>query len=468
MESRILAIDIGTSSTKGLLIDTAGDIHGIHTVHYALSTPAPGLAEQDPDEILAAVRQAITKLGEGGVPLVFSSVMHSLLALDGSGRPLTPVWTWADRRCAAEAAELRGSDLASGLHQRNGTPLHPMSPLCKLIYMHRHQREVFGAAERFVSIKEYVIEQLTGERYVDHSVASSTGLFDVAQLEWDVEALELAGVSTAQLSEPMPTTHVIRGERDIVLGATDGVLANLGVGAVGKDSPCITLGTSGAARLVVTEPATDPTGRLFCYLLDEGRWVIGAAINNGGLVLRWMKETFCGADWDDEAVLAAAAAAPRGGDGLLFVPALTGDRYPSYRADVTGSMMGLTLSHRRGDILRAGLEGVMLSFVPLLRELRGDGSPFELIRAGGGMFGNAFCRQLLADVVGCRVAMPASQESSGLGAARLGFRALGIAADWPVDLPIQHHPDPSAVEFYARLGELRAQASDCVDTVGHP
>ena len=266
----------------------------------------------------------------------------------------------------------------------------------------------------------------------------------------------------------MPTTHVIGGERDIVVGATDGVLANLGVGAVDAGSPCVTLGTSGAARLVVTEPLTDPTGRLFCYVLDEGRWVIGAAINNGGLVLRWMKETFCANDWDDEAVLSAAASASPGGDGLLFVPSLTGDRYPSYRADVTGTVMGLTLSHRRADILRAGLEGVMLSFAPLLRDLRGEGAPFGLIRAGGGMFAGGFCRQLLADVTGCAVAMPASQESSGLGAARLGFLALGIEADWSVDLPIQHQPDPSAVAFYQQLGEVRAQAMNCVDTASQP
>lgn len=465
MKPRILAIDIGTSSTKGLLIDSVGVIQAEHAVSYALSSPSPGVAEQDPDEIFAAVQRVIAELGAGGVPLVFSSVMHSLLAVDDRNRPLTSVWTWADRRCAVEAEELRAGDAASGLHQRNGTPLHPMSPLCKLVYMARHHREIFDAAARFISIKEYVLEKLTGERCIDHSVASSTGLFDVSALAWDPAALDLVGLSADRFSEPVPTTHVIHGDREIVVGATDGVLANLGVGAIDARSPCITLGTSGAARLVVANPETDPSGRLFCYVLDEGRWVRGAAINNGGLVLRWMQETLCGGAWDESAVLAAAAAAPRGGDGLLFVPTLAGDRYPSYRSDVTGTMMGLTLSHQRGDILRAGIEGVMLSFQPLLKELRGAGSSFEVIRVGGGMFASEFCRQLLADVVGCRVAMPASQESSGLGAATLGFRALGEPADWSVELPIQHQPDPTAVEFYARLGELREQSYDGGGTV---
>ena len=121
-----------------------------------------------------------------------------------------------------------------------------------------------------------------------------------------------------RLSEPVSTTFVFDGDRPIVAGATDGVLANLGVGAVDRSSPCVTLGTSGAARLVVDRPHTDPAGRLFCYVLDEGHWVIGAAINNGGLVLRWMRDVFGSGAESDAELVTAAAGATRG--GLLMVP----------------------------------------------------------------------------------------------------------------------------------------------------
>ena len=125
---------------------------------------------------------------------------------------------------------------------------------------------------------------------------------------------------------------------------------------------------------------------------------------------------------------------------------------------MSGRLVGLTLEHTKADILRAGLEGVMLSFVPLIDELRAaGGQPFEVVRIGGGVFAHEFCRSLLADVLGCAVAMPASSESSALGAARLGFRALGIDAEWSVELPVVHEPDPARHAHYRELAERRQE-----------
>src|SRR5690606_15280934 len=244
--------------------------------------------EQDPGELLDAVREALAVLGGDRVPLVFSAAMHSLLALDSGGRPVSRVWIWSDHRSAAEAAALRAGPSAAGLHARTGTPLHPMSPLCKLRWWRLHRRAEFAAVHRFVSAKEYVLRSLFGIEAVDHSVASATGLFDVQRFAWDEEALSIAGLDASRLSPLVETSTIFQaGGRSIVIGATDGVLANLGVGATAKDLPCVTLGTSGAMRVVSDVPATDPAGRLFCYVLDRKTWVRGGAINNGGLVLRW-------------------------------------------------------------------------------------------------------------------------------------------------------------------------------------
>ena len=459
MAPRILALDIGTTSTKGLLVDAWGGTHGLHTVGYQTSRPHPGHAEQDPVEILSAVRATIATLAPMDVDLVFSSAMHSLIGVDANGQPLTPMWTWADQRSGAIAAELRAGPDAEQLHARTGTPLHPMSPLCKIRYLRGAEPDLFRRIARFVSIKEYVIESLLGARCVDHSVASSTGLLDVPTREWNARALELAGIDASALSPLVPTTHVLEdgpGKRRVVVGATDGVLANLGVapeaGREGVRMACLTLGTSGAARLTVDAPVLDPRGRLFCYVLDAKRHVIGGAVNNGGLVLRWLRDLFSIPETaaGTAAFMARVESVPLGAEGLLCIPELTGERYPSYRSTGGGRFHGLNVAHRAEHLQRAGIEGMMLAFAPLVAELeqQSGGAPLTEVRIGGGMFGWEFCRQLLADITGRRVRMPASVESSALGAARLGFAALGIPADWAMEFPHVHEPDTARHTAY--------------------
>ncbi len=456
MTARILAIDIGTSSTKGLLVDDRGQIQATHQVCYPLLSPQPDYAEQDPSQILAAVREVIETVAPRGVDLVFGCAMHSVIGVDVIGAALSPVLTWADRRATRIASELRTQDRARGLHARTGTPIHPMSPLCKIRHISRHDTDLFCRVDRFVSIKEFVIESLTGERCVDHSVASSTGLFDVARLQWDREALEFAGIDAGRLSPLVPTTHVIddpSSERRIVVGATDGVLANLGAGDADATALCVTLGTSGAARLLVDGPMTDPEGRLFCYVLDAGRWVIGGAINNGGLVLGWLQNEFPDEARTHDEIISRASKAVAGADGLLCVPAVAGERYPTYDPRAVVTLSGGRESRTPDLTMRAALEGMMLPFAPLIDEVEeasGAGSLQE-VRIGGGIFEWEFCRQLLADVIGRRVAMSDSRESSALGGARLGFQALGVGHGWSHETTFSHTPDSDAHAVYRGL-----------------
>ncbi|MCA8957399.1 MAG: gluconokinase [Planctomycetes bacterium] len=456
MPDPILALDLGTSSTKGLLVGSAGEVLAAHSASYPTHTPCPGHAEQDPGEVMAAVREVLAALGGPDTDVVLSCAMHTLVPVGSDGAPLGRVWTWADRRAAPEAAELRSGPRAPGLHARTGTPLHASSPLCKLRHLQRVEPARFAAAARFVSLKELVVEALTGERCVDHAVASSTGLLDVHRREWDREALELAGVDAAHLSPLVPTDRALPaggGARSVVVGSTDGALANLGVGADDSRTVCITLGTSGAVRVVYSEPRTDPTGQRFCYVVDATRYVVGGALNNGGLVLRWLGRLLGGAS--DADLIETAAAVPPGSDGLLLVPTLTGERFPSYRSDLRGIAHGLTLEHDRGHLVRAGLEGVMLAVAPLFDALRAEAAVEPEVRIGGGLVEFPFCRQMLADVLGCPVHMPASRDSSALGAARLGFAALGRPADWPIEMAHTHEPDPGRHRLYRELRQRR-------------
>jgi gluconokinase len=203
-----LGVDLGTTNAKAVAYTTDGTAVATADRRVAL-TAEQGRAEQDPDAVLAAAADAVAEVsavlgrsGHGVVAAGFSGALHSLLALDGGGRPLTPALTWADGRAAAQAAQL--ADDAGELAWRTGTPVHPMAPLAKLRWFAQERPDVAARARRWLSLKEYVLLQLTGEALVDHSVASATGLFDLENRAWDGDALDLAGVTREQLSAPVP------------------------------------------------------------------------------------------------------------------------------------------------------------------------------------------------------------------------------------------------------------------------
>jgi gluconokinase len=483
----VVGVDIGTTSTKAVAYDTTGRALGSHGAGYPLEEPEPGYAVQDPARILQAVREAIGQtVAEVGKPaavagLSFSAAMHSLIALDEAGQPLTPSITWADTRASAQAERLReGGGLP--LHRRTGTPLHPMSPLPKLVWFREQDPEVFARARRWVGIKEYVLEALCGQAVVDHSVASATGLLELATLHWDAEALSVAGITAEQLSPLVPTTHVLPRltasaadalglpvSTPVVVGASDGPLANLGVGAVRPGVAACSIGTSGAMRVAVEKPAVDALGRVFCYALTEDRWVVGGAINNGGVVLQWAGDALApdlGAD-PEEALLDAAARAPAGSAGLIMLPYLLAERAPHWSSLPRGAYVGLTRAHRREHLVRAALEGVCQQLALVLLSMREAGNEVRELRATGGFARSALWRQILADALGMPVAFTAGHEGSSFGAALLGMQALGlvdsidVAADLVrVDRVVE--PDPRAMATYEELLPLFSALYDAL------
>jgi len=484
MTGHVLAIDIGTSSTKALAVTTDGRVQASHAVAVPLHTPAPGQVEQDPDDVVRAVAEAAGRVAadvDGDcLATVFSAHMHGVIAVGADGAPLTRCWTWADQRALPQAAALHADGVAAGLHARTGTPVHAMAPLAKLQWLRANQPETFAAARRFVSIKEYVFAAMCGEQVIDHSVASCTGMFDLSALQWDAEALSLAGVEADRLSTPAPTTHIARPlpgsglpDAPVVVGATDGVLANLGVGAVQPGILAVTLGTSGAARAALPSPAADPNGRLFCYALADREWIVGGAIQSAGLVVRWLAELLGAgepgapveASFDE--LVGRAAEVPAGADGLICLPLLAGERFAAWRPDSSGMFAGLSGRHDSRHMARAVLEGILGCMHTVVRAVEEFTQPADEVRFGGGFAASPFVRQMLADVLDRRVTMPASEQSSGLGAARLALRALGDTTDWTDDLAHSHEPQPEAAAVYRELVELQARMyRDSEDLMG--
>jgi gluconokinase len=482
----MLGVDIGTTSTKVVAFDTQGTLVASHSLGYPLLEPHPGHAVQDPWDITRAVWASVAAVVEQvGVDRVaglsFSSAMHSLMGLSPMGEPLTPLVTWADTRASGQAERMRAAPGALALHRRTGTPVHAMSPLTKLVWFREQEPKLFETVGFWVGIKEYVLLQLCDALVVDHSIASSTGLMDVRALDWDEEALAAAGLTPEQLPELVSTTKVLylsqRGAKGcglpagtrVVVGAGDGPLANLGVGAVHPGVAACSIGTSGALRVVVDRPSVDPRGQVFCYALTPTRWVIGGAINNGGVVMGWAGDALApelGQARQLE-LLQLAATAPVGSGGLLMLPYLLSERAPHWGSLARGAYIGLTRAHRREHLLRAALEGVCLQLALVLLSMRSAGLEVREIRATGGVMRSPLWRQTLCDALGMELHFTKTPEGSGFGAALLGMEALNmidsidIAADL-IRVDTVARPNPAASAVYALLLPIFAGLYDAL------
>ncbi|MGS2616391.1 gluconokinase [Micromonospora sp. LZ34] len=482
----MIAVDIGTASAKAVAYDSHARQLTQYGVAYPLDEPQPGWAEQDPLRVHTAVLEAIAavvaELGRPVAGLSFSTAMHSLIGLDGDGEPITPSITWADARASRQAERLRAVPSGLALHRRTGTPVHPMAPLPKLLWLAEQEPQLFGRTAYWVSIKDWILLRLCDELVTDHSVASGSGLMDIHRLAWDSEALSIAGITEAQLPRLVSTTAVLPGltaeaaevtglprHTPVVVGAGDGPLANLGLGAVAPGVVACSIGTSGAMRVVVEHPGVDPLGGVYCYALTERRWVVGGAINNGGVVLDWAGNALApelGEDAEEE-LLALAARAPVGSGGLIMLPYLLSERAPHWSALPRGAYVGLTHGHRRSHLVRAAVEGVCQQLALVLASVRAAGNEVHEVRASGGFARSGLWRQILADVLGMPVRFPAGHEGSSLGAALLGMQALGqiasvdVAAEM-VTIEETVNPDPAAAATYATLLPLFSELYDAL------
>ncbi len=446
----LIGLDVGTTAAKAVAFDLAAPWTTVALREYPLVEPQPGWQVQDPDRILTAMLSALTEVVAAAGPcqviaLSVSTAMHGLIALDADLRPLTPLLTWADARAVGEARALRGSGQAAELHRRTATPVHPMSPLTKLMWFARHDASTFAAARWWVGLKDYVLLHLTGSLVTELSSASATGLLASASRQWDDDALRVAGVRADQLPPVLSPTASLPLSADVarqvglvsgtpvVLGAADGPLGNLGVGAIAPGVAGLSIGTSGAVRMVVPEPVVDEARTLFCYALTESAWVVGGAVSNGGIVVRWTQETLApelAATADgllgDEAVLALAAQVPAGCDGLVMLPYLLSERAPLWDPTIAGAYLGLRREHTRGHLVRAAVEGVALQLSTILVQLDRL-APVTSVRATGGVFRSPLWRHVVASMLERPVHVVGAADGTARGAACLALLALGRA-----------------------------------------
>lgn len=448
----VIGIDLGTSAVKVLAVTTGGLELTSGSEFYGLLTPQADFVEQDADAIYRATMRVLERVladvrlrGSEVAAIGFSSAMHGVLAVDADGEPISHLITWLDRRSAAIADGWRSDGTGIELYRRTGAPTHPMLPVAKLRWLRDNDAELFRRADRFIGLKELFIFRWTGEWLVDWGLAAATGLFSVQQPHWDERALELAGIEPARLSTPAPPSTALRTFRAsvarelhlaphaaVVLASSDGALANIGIGASLAGDLALTLGTSGAIRVMVDAPAIDAGGRTFCYYADDTRFIVGGPTSSAGASLDWIFALLL-AEFPKEDRFARAVdlaqSVPPGAQGLVALPFLSGERAPYWRSSLRGSFDGLDLSHDRATMVRAGFEGVVFGMNAVYDVVRTTVGEAQRLLLSGGLTKAPLVRTLLADVFGLPAVQPHQSEASAFGAALVAAQAVGLIAN---------------------------------------
>lgn len=457
----LLGIDIGTSGTKAVLLDAEGRLAARATAEYPLHTPRPLWSEQDPEDWWTAVgvtireildRSGIAAKDIAGVGL--SGQMHGAVFLGEGDRALRPAILWNDQRTQKECDWITETIGRQRVVELTLNSVLTGFTAGKIVWVRDHEPEVFARVRRVLLPKDYIRLRLTGEYATDVSDASGTALFDVARRRWSDEMLDGCGIPAAWMP-PAFESPEITGRISataaaatglpigipVVGGGGDQAAGAVGNGIVEEGIVSSTVGTSGVVFAFADRPVLDPEVRLhtFCHAVPGAWHVMGVMLSAGGS-LQWYRDTFCAEEKSQanargidpyEVMTAAAAEAPAGSEGLLFLPYLTGERTPHPDPYARGVFFGITRRSSKAHFTRSVLEGVAYGLrdtLEIMRELR---LPMREVRLSGGGARSELWRSILTDVANIPHKTLAVDEGPALGAALLAGVGTGRYPDVP-------------------------------------
>jgi xylulokinase len=460
--TRLIGLDVGTSSTKGVAIDQTGAVLAVAERGHRLSTPRPGWSEQDPDDWWRAavgVLEELDAAGSAGIGL--SGQMHGLVALDAADRPLRPAILWNDGRTQAQCEEIEARVGLERLVELTGNRALAGFTAPKLLWLAEHEPDVHARIAHVLLPKDYVRLRLTGEHATDVADASGTLLFDVAGRRWSEEVIGALDVDPAWL----PTVHeapavsgVTHGGVPVAAGAGDQAAGALGVGVVAEGGPAaVALGTSGVVFAALDRYAHDPAARVHavCHAVPGAWHVMGVMLSAAGS-LAWLRDVI-GATYEE--LLAGAAAWEPGVEGALFAPYLAGERTPHADPAARGAFTGLSLRHDAGALARAVLEGVAFGLRDALDLVEDLGGRPATGRVSGGGARSELWLSIIASVLELALEVTVVDEGAAYGAALLGGVAAGVwdgprqAVDACVRVTRTVEPRPDWVQAYAPVRE---------------
>lgn len=488
----VLAIDVGSSSVKAALYDARAQVFDAIEVkcQHPLHASTDGAVQELPEHVIGNVEQAINgvlqRAGERQTAIAavaMDTMASTVLGVDRDGRPLTPVYTYADTRSQKEVDALRAELDLQAVYQRTGCPQHNAYLPGRLRWLQRTSPDVVRRVARWMDAGTFLYSRWFERRDVpvSHSVASWTGLLDRHHLVWDEDLLRHLPVPVEALPPLADYADAMRGLspafsqrwpalRDVpfFLAVGDGAAANVGSGCIGPDRLALTVGTSGALRLLIPgRPPEVPPG-LWAYLLSRNQNLLGGSFSEGGNVYAWATETLRLPPMNDD-VERALQASPPDGHGLTVLPFLAGERSPGWSTSATSAVVGLRAGTTPLHILQAFLEATAYRFGLVATLLQGHARPdYRIIASGGAITKSPYWLQVMADVLQRPVTVCAEEDATVRGAAVLALHALGrwrALDDVPAALGATYEPNPRRGNVYQTAMKRQHRLYDAL--LGH-
>lgn len=480
-----LGIDIGTTGTKTLLIDAAGNVLAEANATYPMDQPKPGWTQQDPEHWWQATVQSVgevmkkSKLKPAQVRAIgLSGQMHGSVFLDKNDKVLRPALLWNDQRTEAECAEI--TTRAGGrkaLIRLVANPALTGFQAPKILWLRNHEPRLFAKLAKVLLPKDDVRRRLTGDYVTEVSDASGTLLLDVVKRRWSgtllskldldadllprvVESEDVTGTLTAAAAEQLGLTTQCK----VVGGAGDCAAGAIGNGVVRSGVLSTSIGTSGVMFVHSDTPQYDARGRLhtFCHAV-RGKWhMMGVNLTSGGSLQWWVENVLRGLPGGDagdayQIATEEASAVAAGSGSLLFLPYLNGERTPHADPLARAAFIGLNLTHTRAHLTRAVMEGVTFALRDSLEIIQQLGVPVKEIRAGGGGSRNTLWRQMQADVFGRKLTALKVEQGPAYGVALLAavgdgaYKNIEQACKATIEIAAQTPTDRKAAKVYAGL-----------------
>jgi xylulokinase len=476
-----IGIDLGTSSVKLVIMNEAGQVTASLSKDYDVSYPKVGWAEQSPEDWWKATRDGLRELVNSSnidsqtiKGIGFSGQMHGLVILDKEGKVLRPAILWCDQRTQEECDYLNNEIGQEKISQYTGNMALTGFTAPKILWVRKHEKEVFDNIAHVLLPKDYIRYKLTGVFATDVSDASGMLMLDVKERKWSKEMLEILDIKeevlpkvyeswevTGKLTKEVAEYTGLTEETVVVGGAGDQAAGAVGTGIVESGILSVALGTSGVVFASSDNYEVDEANRLHSFCHSNGKWHQMGVMLSAASCLKWWvenvnKDTQSEGDVFDH-LLEEAGKAPVGSSGIVFLPYLMGERTPYSDPNAKGVFFGLNITTDRADMTRAVLEGVCFGLRDSLEILKSLKVPVEAVRVSGGGAKSPLWRQILADVFGVKVQVISSKEGPAYGAAILAAVGCGLyetvdeACSKLIQVTASVDPIPENVEKYNKI-----------------
>ena len=483
----LLAHDLGTSGNKATLFSEEGKLIASITSPYTTHYYNGNWAEQDPDDWWEAVCKTTSELIKAIDPadiagIALSGQMMGCLCVNKEGTPLHPSIIYCDQRASEQEQFLRDNMDSSAFYRITGHRISASYSIEKLMWLRDNKPEVYNNTYKMLNAKDYINFKLTGVMATDHSDASGTNAFDLQQGIWSQKIIETAGVNPDMFPDVRLSIDIIGGitpeaaeatgltsNTPVATGGGDGSCAGVGVGCVKPGTAYNYLGSSSWIALTVKEPIVDEQMRTMNWAhVVPGYLHPSGTMQTAGASHQWLKNTIC--KYED-AILVEKGCSPYdlidkqaeesipGSNGLLFLPYLLGERTPRWNPDAKGAFIGLTLAHKRSDILRSVIEGITYNLATIVNIFRNH-VPIETITVIGGGAKSELWNQMMADIYNTTIEIPSyPEEATSIGAAVIAGVGTGIFENFDVVnrfIKITHTyaPDPNRHAKYMKMMDI--------------